>query len=223
MDSSVLKIDNIKKTYISSGKTVEAVRGVSFSIMKGEVLSLKGPSGCGKTTILMLAGGLCSPDRGSITINGTELNAMSIEKKSRFRANNIGFVFQKFHLIPYLTVVENILAPSLASRNGSGYTRAQSLAVQFDLSHRLNHLPGELSTGECQRTALARALFNEPPLILADEPTGNLDEVHAREVLESLKVYSRQGGAVLLVTHDSRAAEYADRTLTMEKGALTHE
>jgi len=220
MNSPIVSMSNVTKTFTRNKTTVEAVKSVSLQVHKGELLSLKGQSGCGKTTLLMIAGGLCTPDSGDISITGTSLGNLSEEKRTLFRAENIGFVFQKFHLIPYLTVVENILAPSLAFRKGSGHDRAEALAAQFGLEDRKNHLPAELSMGECQRTALARALFNDPPLILADEPTGNLDEINAAEVLGALKQYTNQGGSVLLVTHDSRAADYADRTLTMVRGAL---
>ena len=216
----ILSVTNVAKTYTTAGKTVPAVGGVSLRIDGGEMVALKGPSGCGKTTMLMIAGGMCTPDSGTVEICGEQLYHRPVEEQTKLRAAKIGFVFQRFHLLPYLPVVENILAPSLAVRGGRGMTQALELAVRFGLQHRLRHLPGELSTGECQRTALARALFNEPQLILADEPTGNLDEENGATVLAALRQFTADGGAVLLVTHDSTAAARADRIIAMKEGVI---
>ena len=145
---------------------------------------------------------------------------LSPDKRSLLRAELIGFVFQQFHLIPYLTIKENITAPSLAGPVDNHETRALELISQFGLEDRIDHLPSQLSTGEKQRTALARALFNRPKIIMADEPTGNLDDDNARIVLNHLKGYVEEGGSVLLVTHSTMAAEYADRALDMKNGRI---
>ena len=148
---------------------------------------------------------------------------MSSDARSNFRAANIGFVFQQFHLVPYLSVLENVLAPAIATRgtpNDVAFNRARSLVVQFGLEHRIDHVPGELSSGERQRTALARALLNSPKLLLADEPTGNLDEENAELVLNHLAEFAAGGGAVLLVTHDPKAAAKAGRTVFLKDGQV---
>ena len=142
------------------------------------------------------------------------------DKRSRLRAGTIGFVFQQFHLVPYLTVLENVLTPFLAQPGPGAADHARELILRFDLESRINHTPAELSTGERQRTALARAILNRPKLLLADEPTGNLDEQNASNVLRYLAEFAQQGGAVLLVTHDARVASYAHRALHMKNGTL---
>lgn len=216
----MLVLEKISKTYRTLQGEVRAVQEVSLEIKRGEFVAVRGPSGSGKTTLLLTAGGLLRPDKGSVRINGVEPFALSPEKRARFRAEHIGFVFQQFHLLPYLTVLENVLAAALPRPRADAVDRAKFLLEKLGLSARLEHLPSALSTGEKQRTALARALFHEPPLLLADEPTGNLDEANGRNVLESLAGYAQQGGAVLLVTHDPRAASLAHRSLVMESGRL---
>jgi len=188
--------------------------------LPGEFLAVRGPSGCGKTTLLLTAGGLLRPNSGQISLDGYDPYALGPEKRSQMRARMIGFVFQQFHLIPYLTVRQNILAPSLAlSAKGAGQ-RAQELVSRFGLDDRAGHVPAQLSTGQRQRTALARALLNKPKIILADEPTGNLDEDNADIVFGYLNQYVAEGGCVLLVTHDVRTAAHATRTLQMSEGRI---
>ncbi len=216
------KIDfkKVCKDYGGKTKTVRALQDINLSIEKGEFCALRGPSGCGKTTALLIAGGLLNPDRGEVIVGGTNLSSLSPAKHARFRAEKIGFVFQQFHLIPYLDIIDNVRAPSIALNSRNGFNRAADLAKRFGLCDRLKHIPSELSTGERQRVALARAMFNEPEVILADEPTGNLDEKNAQTVLEGLRQFARAGGTVLLVTHDDRAAHVADRVIEMEQGKL---
>jgi ABC-type lipoprotein export system ATPase subunit len=183
-------------------------------------LAIRGPSGCGKTTLLLAAGGLLRPSEGRISLNGQNPYELSPEQRSKLRARTIGFVFQQFHLIPYLTVRQNILAASLALPEKEASTRVREIVHHFGLDDRVNHVPAQLSTGERQRTALARAVLNQPKVILADEPTGNLDEDNARTVFDFLGQYVKDGGCVLLVTHDVRAAEHATRTLQMRQAQL---
>jgi ABC-type lipoprotein export system ATPase subunit len=216
----MLLLDKISKIYHGERGIVRAVQEASLQIQAGEFVAVRGPSGSGKTTLLLAAGGLLRPDEGTVRINGTEPYALSPEARARFRAEHIGFVFQQFHLLPYLTVLENVLAAALPRPRSDAVDRAKSLLEKLGLAPRLDHLPAALSTGEKQRTALARALFHAPPLLLADEPTGNLDEANGQKVLEGLAEHARQGGAVLLVTHDPRAAQYAHRKLLMEAGRL---
>ncbi|MCA9041257.1 MAG: ABC transporter ATP-binding protein [Planctomycetaceae bacterium] len=220
----------VKRFSSGTPNEVIAVKDISLDLSAGEFLAIHGPSGGGKSTLLLILGGLLRPDSGTIEINGRQPYALSAEDRASLRATEIGFVFQQFHLIPYLTVIENVIAPGLAPRPAgkeSSHTelhqRAVELIEKFGLAARADHKPGELSTGERQRTALARALLFKPPLLLADEPTGNLDDENARIVLTAMKEYCAEGGGVLLVTHDARASEYADRTLTIRDGQLQAE
>ena len=182
---------------------------------------VRGPSGCGKTTLLLTAGALLAPDKGRVLIDGQDLYELPPEERARLRATTVGFVFQQFHLVPYLSVRENVLAPSLAVVVGDADSCAQELIERFQLADRADHVPLELSTGERQRTALARALLNRPRLLLADEPTGNLDPENAAIVLEHIAHFARAGGAVLMVTHDDVAKHHADRIIRLEKGRLS--
>ena len=216
----MLKLQEVSKFYERSRTTVRALDGVSLKLAPGEFVAVRGPSGCGKTTLLLTAGGLLAPSSGQASINGQDLYALAPEQRARFRAETLGFVFQQFHLIPYLNVADNVLAPCLALCPPGAAERAAELIEQFGLTDRRHHLPGELSTGERQRTALARALLNRPKVLLADEPTGNLDEVNAEVVLEHLAGFARSGGAVLLVTHDAGAAARADSSVRMADGKL---
>ena len=172
---------------------------------------MQGPSGSGKTTCLLIAGGLLDPDSGRALVDGHDLHAMTRNQRAAFRAQNIGFVFQQYHLIPYLSVLENILAPEAVQGRNHSRARGRALAGQFGLEHRLDHTPAELSSGEKQRTALARALLFRPKILLADEITGNLDHANAQIVLGYLREYVRTGGSVLVATHDREIATQADR------------
>lgn len=217
--STVLAINQLGKSFPSAAGEVHAVRDVSLELAAGELVALRGPSGCGKSTLLMAAGGLLEPTSGSVEINGTDLYSLGQDGRAQFRAENIGFVFQQFHLIPYLDVRDNILAASLATARAEG-ERVDELLEIFGLQQRAHHVPAALSTGEKQRTAMARALLNNPKLILADEPTGNLDQGNAEALLEQLSGFSGKGGAVLLVTHDARVDDHAGRTIEISDGNL---
>jgi len=216
----MLEFKNVGRSFDGTQGPVEALSDVSFSVEPGELLAVRGPSGCGKTTLLLIAGGLLSPSSGQIVLNGQNPYELSPENRNRLRAQSIGFVFQQFHLIPYLTVRQNIQVASVAVPANEAAERTQELISHFGLDDRAHHVPAKLSTGERQRTALARALLNRPKVILADEPTGNLDEDNAKTVLGYLSQYVSDGGCVLLVTHDVRAAKHATRTLQMSKGRL---
>lgn len=216
----LVEIQDAEKSYHKAGGSVRAVDGLSLSMDSGDFLAVQGPSGCGKSTLLLLAGGLLAPDSGVVRVGGEEPYAMTADARSKFRAENIGFVFQQFHLVPYLTVLENVLAPAIATGAAGTEPRARELIGQLGLSHRLDHTPGELSSGERQRTALARALLNGPKVLLADEPTGNLDAGNADEVLRHLREFASSGGAVLLVTHDAQAAAAADKVIHLSEGRI---
>ncbi len=212
----MIEINNVTKTYTKGNAKVKALDNVSISAAKGEFVVVKGSSGCGKTTLLLIAGGLLQPDSGSIKINSQEINKLSQENLAEFRADNIGFVFQQYHLIPYLSILENVNIPSLAHQTNNTEARAIELIEDLGLKRRMLHTPAELSAGEKQRTALARALLYDPAVILADEITGNLDEKNALIVLEKLTEYTNSGGTVLLVTHDDKVIKFADRVVELK-------
>lgn len=216
----MLKLVNVSKTYSGHQQQVKAVDDVSLTIEARQAVALQGPSGCGKTTLLLMCGGLLHPTTGNILIDDTDLYSLSPNQRSIFRANNIGFVFQQFHLVPYLNVLQNILTANVAGKRADGRSRAEELMAQFHLEPRAHHVPAELSVGEKQRVALARALFNEPKLVLADEPTGNLDVKNAKIVLDALRGYAENGSAVLIVTHDPAAASETHRVVPLESGRL---
>jgi len=216
----VLRLEGVSKTYRGPAGEVRALEDVTLATEPGEFVAVQGPSGCGKTTLLLVTGGLLRPDAGSVALDGRRPYDLPPEERARLRAETVGFVFQRFHLVPYLTVLENVLAASLARPRPEARERALGLIEQVGLGPRKDHLPSELSTGERQRVALARALLNEPKIILADEPTGNLDAEAGRTVLRHLTDFAERGGVVLLVTHDPRAAGYASRGMQMVKGRL---
>jgi ABC-type lipoprotein export system ATPase subunit len=220
----MLEIRDLSKVYASpagwAAAPVVALDGVSLSLEPGEFVAVQGPSGSGKTTLLLAAGGLMAPSRGTIAFDGQDVYALSPGARARWRAQCIGFVFQQFHLIPYLSVIDNVLAPALACPISNARGRAEALLARFGLSARACHVPSELSTGEQQRTALARALLHQPQVLLCDEPTGNLDEQSGKTVSECLGEFQREGGAVLLVTHDTGAAAMAQHTLRLQSGRL---
>ena len=216
----VLEIKNLTKTFRLPTGAVRALSDIRLSVAAGEFVAVQGPSGSGKTTLLLAAGGLLAPDDGRVLVEGQDLYALSPEQRARFRGATIGFVFQQFHLIPYLSVLDNVLTPALAVRESEARARAGELIAHFNLGHRIRHIPSELSTGERQRVALARAFLNHPKAILADEPTGNLDGDNADIVIDALAGFAAGGRAVLLATHDPRAAERADRVVRLEDGSL---
>jgi putative ABC transport system ATP-binding protein len=231
--TDMLLLERVVKTYAKGSLRVTALAPIDLTVHAGEFVAVQGPSGSGKTTCLLIAGGLLRPDRGRALIDGHDLYAMTRNRLAAFRAQNIGFVFQQYHLIPYLGVLENILAPEAVRRgsdsrertdlrnSGAMQERCRALAEQFGLEHRLDHTPAELSSGEKQRTALARALLFQPKIVLADEITGNLDHVNTQIVLDYLREYVSTGGSVLMVTHDREIADKADRVECLpEPGGL---
>ena len=218
----MLKIKNVSKAFNGPQGQVEALSEISLSVSVGQLIALQGPSGCGKTTLLLIAGALLEPDTGHVLIDNRNPYQLSPNQRSILRANTIGFVFQQFHLIPYLNILENILAASIKNTD-SVVEREKKLIDNFNLTDRATHLPAQLSTGQCQRTALARALINQPKILLADEPTGNLDEENGEIVLSSLADFANDGGAVLIVTHDSRVTNFSDRTINLLQGRMDNQ
>jgi len=211
---------NINKTFHVKNGMVKALQDVSLSLSGGEFLVIRGPSGCGKTTLLLVAGCLLKPGGGQVLLNGMDPYNLDMDHVNRLRSETIGFVFQQFHLIPYLSARDNISSPALASGNPVMPGRVDELIRHFGLEERAGHLPHQLSTGERQRTALARALYNDPGIILADEPTGNLDEENAEILYKYLRQFAADGGSVLLVSHDRRACDYGTRVIGMSQGRL---
>ncbi len=218
----MLELKNISKTFRIKKGEVKALRQVSLTLSPGEFLVIRGPSGCGKTTLLLIAGCLLKPTGGQVLLNDLDPYSQNMEPVDRLRSGTIGFVFQQFHLIPYLSVRDNVLSPVLASNDVIDPERVDELIRHFGLEERAGHLPHQLSTGEKQRTALARAIYNKPEIIMADEPTGNLDEENAAIIYSYLKQYVSEGGSILLVSHDSMAREYGTRVLEMKEGMITN-
>jgi ABC-type lipoprotein export system ATPase subunit len=220
---AVLQLSGLHKTYAGPAGPVHVLKGAELQIDAGEFVALRGPSGSGKSTLLWIAGALMTPESGIVQVGGQNIYELAPELRARERAVKIGFVFQQFHLVPYLTVRENILAPLLAGDNGQtadAETRADELIRELGLEARKDHVPAQLSSGERQRTALARAILRRPKLLLADEPTGNLDADSAKGVLDEMARFAESGGAVLLVTHSEQAAHSARRTLIMRNGCV---
>ncbi len=219
----LLCLEELNKVYSTKSTKVQALCQVSLSVNAGDFVAVQGPSGSGKSTLLFTAGTLLAPDSGKVSILGESPYAMPANARAAFRAKHIGFVFQQFYLVPYLSVVENVQAASLGLPTSKRMTNAkvEQLLDQFGLTERSRHYPSQLSVGERQRCCIARALLNDPELLLADEPSGSLDESNAQIVLQELRRFSNGGGAVLLVTHDSRAARLADRIVQMKEGGLS--
>ena len=214
----MLHIENISKKYTTENKIIHALDNISLTVEKGEFLAIHGPSGCGKTTLLLIAGGLLHPDEGKILIESENIYDLSNEKRAVFRAKNIGFVFQQYHLIPYLTVLENVQVPVLAQKNNVPEKKIYELIESLGLKERIQHTPAELSAGEKQRTALARALLYNPKILMADEITGNLDQGNTDIVMNCLSGFTERGGTILLVTHNKNVNALAHRTIYIEKG-----
>jgi len=218
----MLELKQVEKRYQGKkGNTVTALDDVTLELTAGEFVTVQGPSGCGKSTLLLVCGGLLSPDRGEVILNRSSIYVQSPEARAKLCGQRIGFVFQQFHLIPYLNLRDNILTAALTDPSAPAPARADTLMTEFGLQDRAHHLPAALSIGERQRTALARALLNEPQVILADEPTGNLDPDNSAGVLASLSRFADSGGIVLMVTHNPDNARYASRCLHMNEGKLS--
>jgi putative ABC transport system ATP-binding protein len=221
----MIQVKNVAKRY-QGKRTVHALRGVSLDVGRGEMVALMGPSGCGKSTLLNIIGGLDRASEGSVIVDGADLNILDDNTLSRLRREKIGFIFQFFNLLPTLTAQENVALPLHLARvrRDEAAARSADLLKTVGLEDRFDHLPDELSGGEQQRVAMARALALRPPVILADEPTGNLDSKSGQEVLLLLKKLQAQFGVtVIMVTHDPVAAGSCSRILSMRDGLLTGE
>ena len=219
--SAAIQFDNVSLSYGTKSDAVEVLKSISFSIDSKEVVSIVGPSGSGKTSIIMLASGLETASLGSVKVNGQEIVGLKENQLSEVRRKNIGIVFQSFYLIPNLTAVENVLLSLEANQQFNLEQDAENLLDEFGLSHRLHHLPSELSGGEQQRVAIARALINKPKIILADEPTGNLDSANSESMIDLLFDYTKKSQtSLVMVTHDNTIANRCDRTIEIRDGQI---
>lgn len=218
----LLEVKNISKTYGSGETAVKALKNVSFSVPKGEYVAIVGESGSGKSTLLNMIGALDMPASGKVLIDGKDIFAMDDWKRTIFRRRNIGFIFQAFNLIPELTVEQNIIFPVLLDYQKPDKKYLEELLTVLNLKERRNHLPSQLSGGQQQRVAIGRALITRPTLILADEPTGNLDTQNSSEVIALLKETSKKyEQTILMITHNRSIAQTADRVLQVSDGCLT--
>jgi putative ABC transport system ATP-binding protein len=220
----MLQLRDVLKHYRAGGEEVRAVDGVSFSVGAGEMAAVQGPSGSGKTTLLLLIAALLAPERGSIHFNGREVSTLSEDEASDYLMRDVGFIYQSYRLMPKVSVVENAALKLIVSGVSMRQAKKQTIPWlgRLGLSERLDYTPEQLSGGERQRVAIARALVGEPRLILADEPTGNLDSARSSETVGLLsELAHEQGAAVLLVTHDTEAAQLADRRYTLRDGKLS--
>ena len=216
----IIKLEGITKVYRTTEVETTALENVNLTVRKGEFLSIMGPSGCGKSTLLNLMGLLDLPDQGKILINETETTQMKDGEMAEFRNKMLGFVFQSFHLINSLNVLDNVELP-LLYRNSTAKSRreaAEKVLEKVGLSHRMRHLPTQLSGGQCQRVALARAIIGNPQIILADEPTGNLDSKMGSEIMELLFQLNEDGTTIVMVTHDEHIAESTQRIVRFLDG-----
>jgi putative ABC transport system ATP-binding protein len=221
----ILVVDSVHRIYDGDGRAVSALRGVSFQADKGSFISLMGPSGCGKSTLLHIIGAMDRPTSGSVSLGDVPFDSLSEEALASFRRKKIGFVFQFFNLLPTLTVAENVALPLMldGARQSHARLRAGEMLARVGLSSRTTHFPAELSGGEMQRAAVARAVVTQPDLILADEPTGNLDTDNGTEIMNLLAELNRELGlTIILATHSTDAARYASRALQMRDGLIEH-
>lgn len=222
MTEIMVSLKEIQKTYPSKGDAVHALKGVSLDIQKGESVSLMGPSGSGKSTLLSIIGALNPPTAGTIEIDGIDLYSLSQERRADFRREYLGFVFQQFQLIPYLTALENVMLPltTVKTSRRQKQEMAEKVMERVGLLNKRKRLPSQLSGGEQERVAIARAIVNEPPLLLADEPTGSLDSKTGDEIMALFQALNREGLTVLMVTHNPHNTLYMGRTIQMQDGMV---
>ncbi len=229
-DELILKAEGIYKFYRMGVTEVKVLKGVDLAVKQGEFVAIVGASGSGKSTLLHILGALDRPDKGTVSFEGRQLSRYSSGELNRFRNKMVGFVFQFYHLLDELNVLENVYLPAMASRSTIGWlscrrwakSRAKELLDQLGLGERANHKPYQLSGGERQRVAIGRALMNEPRVFLADEPTGNLDSATGNGILDVLKKLNSTGQTIVMVTHDERIAERAERIVTLTDGKIEH-
>lgn len=218
----ILEVTNLCKTYGKGDTMVKALDNVSFSVEKGEFLAIIGPSGSGKSTLLHILGGVDVPTSGSVVINQTDISNLDETALAIFRRRQIGLIYQFYNLIPILTVQENLTLPLLLDGRNPDKKQIDTLVKRLGLENRLDHLPNQLSGGQQQRVSIGRALVNNPALMLADEPTGNLDSENSKEIISLLRQFNKEfNQTVIIITHDEKIANSADRVITIEDGKIT--
>ncbi len=218
----ILEVTNLCKTYGKGDTMVKALDNVSFSVEKGEFLAIIGPSGSGKSTLLHILGGVDVPTKGSVVINQTDISNLDETALAIFRRRQIGLIYQFYNLIPILTVQENLTLPLLLDGRKPDKKQIDTLVKRLGLENRLDHLPNQLSGGQQQRVSIGRALVNNPALMLADEPTGNLDSENSKEIISLLRQFNKEfNQTVIIITHDEKIANSADRVITIEDGKIT--
>ena len=225
MPEALIRMDHVNKVFVTDEVETHALESIHLEILKGEYVSISGPSGCGKSTLLAILGLLDSPSDGSYVLNGRPVDGLKTSERARIRNREIGFIFQAFNLIGDLTVYENVELP-LTYRgmpSSERKKRVEESLERVQMSHRMKHYPSQLSGGQQQRVAVARALAGDPSILLADEPTGNLDSTNGEAVMELLRELHRGGATICMVTHDPRYARYADRTIRLFDGRIVEE
>jgi putative ABC transport system ATP-binding protein len=225
MSDNVIHLEGVKKVFLTDEVETHALAGIDLEIKRGEYISISGPSGCGKSTLLSILGLLDSPSDGSYLLNGKQVQDLSMSERARVRNREIGFIFQAFNLIGDLTVYENVELP-LTYRgmpSSERKKRSQESLEKVGMAHRMKHYPSQLSGGQQQRVAVARALCGQPVILLADEPTGNLDSRNGEAVMDLLRELHREGATICMVTHDPRYARYAERTIHLFDGKVVDE
>ena len=225
MSEALIHLESVTKVFVTDEVETHALAGVHLDINKGEYLSIAGPSGCGKSTLLAILGLLDSPSEGAYTLNGKPVQGLKLSERARIRNREIGFIFQAFNLIGDLTVYENVELP-LTYRgmpSSERKKRVHEALERVGMSHRVKHYPSQLSGGQQQRVAVARALGGDPSILLADEPTGNLDSANGEQVMDLLRELHRSGSTICIVTHDPRYARYADRSVHLFDGRVVEE
>jgi putative ABC transport system ATP-binding protein len=222
---SLIVLDGVTKVFVTDEVETHALSGIQLDLKKGEYLSIAGPSGCGKSTLLAILGLLVTPSDGTYTLNSRPVSGLKLSERARIRNREIGFIFQAFNLIGDLTVYENVELPLTYRGMGSAERkkRVQEALERVGMSHRMKHYPSQLSGGQQQRVAVARALGGDPVILLADEPTGNLDSANGEAVMNLLKDLHRNGATICMVTHDPRYAQFADRTIRLFDGRIVEE
>jgi len=221
----LIRLDNVSKVFVTDEVETHALQSIHFDVKKGEYLSISGPSGCGKSTLLAILGLLDTPTDGTYYLNGKSVTGLKLSERARIRNREIGFIFQAFNLIGDLTVYENVELP-LTYRgmpSAERKRRVQEALERVGMSHRMKHYPSQLSGGQQQRVAVARALSGDPLILLADEPTGNLDSANGEAVMNLLRELHQAGSTICMVTHDPRYAEFADRTVRLFDGRIVEE
>lgn len=226
MNKKMINLVDVSKTYKVGNESIKALQDITLNVEKGEFLAIVGPSGSGKSTLLHLIGGLDTPSSGSIIVNNNNIEQLKDKKLSAYRNNEIGLIFQDFKLHPYLTILENVELPQHFNKTkkltaNTLKRKAKQMLKTFDIEKRGNHRPNEISGGQKQRAAMARALINSPSIILADEPTGNLDSLTGKKILQILKkIHKENGTTLIIVTHDKAIADYANRIVEIKDGKL---